>query len=258
MADSVVLHIYMYVMVFLYGILIGSFLNVVICRVPRGESFVKVRSHCEGCGYQLKWYDLIPLFSYLFLGGKCRKCKVKISIQHPIIEGVNGILYCVVFWKFGMSVETLIYCLVFSALLALSVIDFRTYEIPRGFEYVIGTLAILYTIWDYQNWLSHVIGFFAVSAMLYALYYISNGAWIGGGDVQLMAVCGLLLGWKLIIAAFLAGCILGSLIHLVRMKLSGENHLLALGPYLSAGVMLMAMWGEEFLQWYLHTLGLGM
>lgn len=255
MIDSTVLNIFMYVMSFLYGIVIGSFLNVVICRVPRKESIVKVRSHCENCGYQLKWYDLIPLFSYLFLGGKCRKCRAKIDIQHPVIEGANGILYCIVFWKFGISVETLIFCLTFSALLALSVIDFRTYEIPRGFEYVIGALAIVRLICDYQNWLSYVIGFFAVSAVLYALFYISDGAWVGGGDVQLMAVCGLLLGWKLIIVAFLLGCILGSVIHLVRMKVSGEDHCLALGPYLSAGVMLTIMWGEEFVNWYLNMLG---
>ncbi len=91
------LQISMYILIFLYGIVIGSFLNVVIVRVPRKESIVKVRSHCENCGYQLKWFDLIPIFSYLVLGGKCRKCKTKISAQHLVLEVLNGILYVFTF-----------------------------------------------------------------------------------------------------------------------------------------------------------------
>ena len=240
------LEIFMYLMVFLYGIVIGSFTNVVICRVPRKESIVKVRSHCESCGYQLQWYDLVPLFSYIFLGGKCRKCKAK----------MNGLLYLIVFARFGFAIESIIFCLVGSALFALSVIDFRTYEIPVGFQYFIGTLGIIRVIFDYENWLNYVIGFFAVSIVLAIIYYVSNGAAIGGGDVKLMAVCGLLLGWKLIIIAFFVGCMLGSVIHLTRMKFSGENHVLAMGPYLAAGVMLTALWGEQFLAWYLGMIGL--
>ena len=245
-----------YIIVFLYGIVIGSFLNVVICRVPRKESIVRVRSHCEGCGYQLQWYDLIPLFSYIFLGGKCRRCKQTISIQHPLIEGLNGVLYLIIFWRFGFSVETLIFCLLSSALLALSVIDFRTYEIPVGFQYFIGALGVIRVIFDISNWQEYVIGFFAVSVVLAVLYYVSKGTAIGGGDVKLMAVCGLLLGWKLIILAFLIGCILGSIIHLLRMKISGEDHVLAMGPYLSAGVMIAVLWGQQFIIWYLGLAGL--
>ena len=124
--------ILLYTIIFLYGIIIGSFLNVVIYRLPLKENIVTTRSHCMSCGYQLRWYDLVPLFSWLLLGGKCRKCKAKISIQYPIIEALNGILYIFVFMKFGVSVDSLLYCLLFSALLALSVIDFRTYEIPVG------------------------------------------------------------------------------------------------------------------------------
>lgn len=245
------LQISMYILIFLYGIVIGSFLNVVIVRVPRKESIVKVRSHCENCGYQLKWFDLIPIFSYLVLGGKCRKCKTKISAQHLVLEVLNGILYVFTFFIAGFSVPTVLLCLLFSALLALSLIDFKTYEIPVGFQYVIFVLAVCRTILDRANWSEHVIGFFAVSVVLYLMYVISKGAAIGGGDVKLMAVCGLLLGWKLIIFAFLLGCIIGSVIHLIRMKVSGEGHVLAMGPYLSAGVAVAVLWGNEFLQWYL-------
>lgn len=247
------LKVLLYIIIFLYGIVIGSFLNVCICRIPRKESIVKVRSHCESCGYQLKWYDLVPLFSYLFLGGRCRKCKAKISVQHPLIEVLNGALYILIFIVCGISVESLLYCFAGSALLALSVIDFKTYEIPVGFNIFIGALGIVRVITDYQNWLLYVIGFVAVSAFLYLLYVLSKGRAIGGGDIKLMAACGLLLGWKLIILAFLIGCVVGSAVHLIRMKVSGEDHVLAMGPYLSVGVMVAALWGNMFLTWYFGT-----
>lgn len=250
------LKILLYIIVFIYGIIIGSFVNVCICRIPKKESVVKVRSHCESCGYQLKWYDLVPLFSYLCLGGKCRKCRAKISVQHPIIEVLNGFLYILVLSVCGLSIESLLYCLAGSALLALSVIDFRTYEIPVGFNIFIGALGIVRVITDYTNWSLYLIGFVAVSAFLYVLYIISKGRAIGGGDIKLMAVCGLLLGWKLIILAFFIGCIMGSVIHVIRMKVSGEEHVLAMGPYLSMGVMTAALWGNTFLNWYLDSMGL--
>ena len=225
--------ILLYIVIFLYGIVIGSFLNVLIYRIPKKENIVTTRSHCMNCGYQLRWYDLVPLFSYLALGGRCRKCKAHISVQYPVIEALNGVLYLLVFWKYGMSVDSLVYCLLFSALLALSVIDFRTYEIPVGFNLFILALGLIHGAFHYTQWLDFLIGFLCVS-------------------VKLMAVCGLLLGWKLIIFAFLLGCIIGSVIHLIRMKVSGEGHVLAMGPYLSAGVAIADLWGNEFLQWYLH------
>lgn len=243
--------VYLYIVVFLYGITVGSFLNVVIYRLPKHENIAIVRSHCMSCGYQLKWYDLIPLFSYLALGGKCRKCKAKISVQYPLIEGLNGILYMAVFAVYGMSIETLLYCLFFSALVALSVIDFRTYEIPVGINYFILALGLIRVVTDLQNWLQYGIGLLAVSAFLRILYQISDGAWIGGGDVRLMAAGGLLLGWKYIILAFVIGCILGSIIHVARMKITKADHVLAMGPYLAMGMMITVFFGEPILNWYL-------
>ena len=248
------LKIVLYIIIFLYGIVIGSFVNVCICRIPRGESIVKVRSHCENCGYQLRWYDLIPLFSYLVLGGKCRKCRERISVQHLIIEVLNGCLYVLIFSVCSISVESLLYCLAGSALLALGIIDFKTYEIPVGFNIFIGILGIVRVITDYTNWLEYIIGFVAVSAFLYLLFILSKGRAIGGGDIKLMAACGLLLGWKLIILAFLIGCIVGSVVHVIRMRFSGESHVLAMGPYLAVGVMVAALWGNAFLTWYFGTM----
>lgn len=243
-----------YITVFLFGIVIGSFLNVVIYRVPKGENIVVVNSHCMNCGYQLSWYDLVPIFSWLALRGKCRVCGDKISVQYPLIEALNGVLYLVVFHRYGVSIESLLYCLLFSALLALSVIDFRTFEIPVGFNYFILALGLIRVATDWRNWATYVIGFLAVSTCLYLLYIVSDGRAIGGGDVKLMATCGLLIGWKLIILAFLLGCILGSVIHVIRMRVTNESHVLAMGPYLSMGVALTVLYGEPFLQWYIHGL----
>ena len=245
------LDIFLYIVVFLYGLLIGSFLNVLIYRIPKKENIAVVRSHCMKCNYQLKWYDLVPLFSWLFLRGRCRKCKEKISVQYPIIEALNGCLYLLVFHHFGLSIDSLLYCLLFSALLALSVIDFRTYEIPVGFNYFILALGLVRVVTDYQNWLQYVIGFFSVSIFLFLIVVLSGGRAMGGGDVKLMATCGLLIGWKLIILAFLLGCILGSVIHIIRMKVSGEDHVLAMGPYLSMGVALAILFGNQWINWYL-------
>lgn len=245
------LTVFLYIIVFLYGITIGSFLNVLIYRLPKKENIVTTRSHCMSCGNQLKWYDLVPLFSYLVLRGKCRKCKARISVQYPLIEGLNGMLYILIFAVYGISIETLLYCLLSGALLALSVIDLRTYEIPVGFQYFILVLGIVRVATDFKNWLFYVIGFFAVSVFLYLIVLISKGAAMGGGDVKLMAVCGLLIGWKLILLSLAVGCILGSVIHLLRMKFSGQDHVLAMGPYLSLGVMISVLWGNRFLTWYL-------
>lgn len=248
--------IFLYIVIFLYGIVIGSFLNVCIYRLPKKENIVKVRSHCMSCGYQLKWYDLIPLFSYLFLRGRCRKCGEKISIQYPLIEVLNGVLYLFIFAEYGLSIETLLYCLLFSALITLSVIDFRTFEIPLGINIFILALGLIRIVTDYTNWPQYVIGLFLVSTFLFIIYLVTHGRGIGGGDVKLMAACGLLLGWQLILTGFVAGCIIGSVVHLLRMKISGEGHVLAMGPYLSAGVMLAVLWGEQFLVWYRSCLGL--
>jgi len=246
----------LYLIVFLYGIVIGSFLNVCIYRIPKKENIVTVRSHCMECGYHLRWYDLIPLFSWLFLKGKCRKCGSKISAQYPIIEASNGVLYVVIFLVKGASVESLLYCLLFSALLTLSIIDFRTYEIPVGFNIFIALLGVARVATDYRNWLNYLIGALCVSLFLLLLFIVTHGRAIGGGDIKLMAACGLVLGWKLIILAFFTGCIVGSVVHVIRMKVSNADRVLAMGPYLSIGVAIAALWGNLFLNWYLSFLGI--
>lgn len=238
--------------IFLFGIVIGSFLNVCIYRIPKGEDIVKVNSHCMSCGYQLKWYDLVPILSYICLGGKCRKCKTKLSCQYPLIEAANGLLYVLIFAVNGLNIESGLYSLMASALLVLSVIDFRTYEIPFGINVFIFIIAIIHLVLDVTNWNTYVIGFFSVSTFLYLMFVFSHGKAIGGGDIKLMAAAGMMLGWKKILLAFVLGCILGSVIHLLRMKISKAEHVLAMGPYLALGIMIATLWGDSLIQMYLN------
>ena len=255
--------IVIYVIAFIFGIVIGSFLNVLIFRMPKGEDIASKRSHCMSCGYQLRWFDLIPLFSWIILRGRCRKCHEKISIQYPIIEALNGILYVVILLLCGIKIDSILFCLASSALLALSVIDFRTYIIPIGFNIFILALGVIRIICKLaidgdalSSVVPYVIGMFAVSVPLGILWFLSKGRAIGGGDVKLMGAAGLLLGWKLVLLAFVLGCIIGSFIHIARMKISKAGRVLAMGPYLAAGIMIVILFGEKLLGWYTGLLGL--
>lgn len=245
--------ILLYSFIFLYGIVIGSFLNVCILRLPAKESLLP-GSHCTSCGHQLRWYDLFPLFSYLLLKGRCRYCGAKISAQYPLVEGINGLLYIIVFMANGVGFMSILYCLMTSALLVISIVDWRTYEIPFPCSLFLLGLGIIACVLDSPRLVEHLIGLVAVSAALYLLYLLSGGRAIGGGDVKLMGAAGLLLGAKLIILAFFLGCILGSVIHLLRMKLSGAQRVLAMGPYLSAGIFISVLWGTRMIEWYLGLL----
>ncbi len=249
------LHLF-YVIVFLYGIVIGSFMNVCIYRIPKKENIPIVRSHCMTCNHQLKWYDNIPLISWvILLRGRCRYCKAPISPQYPLVEFANGVLWVLTAVVKGLSIDSLLYALLFSALLTLSIIDFRTYEIPAGINIFILALGLIMTVLHNAEWLDHVIGFLAVSIPLYIIILVTDGRGIGGGDMKLMATAGLMLGWKLIILAFALGCIIGAPIHLIRMKVSGADRVLAMGPYLSIGIFIAALWGNSLISWYLQMVG---
>lgn len=244
-----------YVIIFLFGVVIGSFLNVCIYRIPKHETIVTEHSHCMQCGYRLRWYDLVPVVSYLCLRGKCRNCRAGISAQYPIVEFLNGIAYVIVFAVNGWEIRSILYCFLFSALLVLSVIDVRTKEIPFGINLWILALGAVQLVIDRTHWTSYGIGFLAVSTLLELILLFSGGRAIGGGDVKLMAAAGLLLGWQKIVLAFFLGCIIGSVLHIARMKLAGAGRALAMGPYLSAGIMISALWGEQMIRAYMSLLG---
>ena len=218
------------------------------------------------CGYQLRWFDLIPIISWIALRGKCRCCKAKLSPQYPIIEAANGLLWVICFLVKDLTVEALILCFSISALLALSIIDERTREIPFGFNVFLFAMGVLMTLYD-STWaerpfdcfylpafLYHIIGMLCVSLVLWLLYQFSGGRAIGGGDVKLMFSAGLLLGWPKIILAFVIGCVAGAIIHVIRMKVAGAEKVLAMGPYLAAGIFIAALFGQQIISAYLNIL----
>ena len=244
-------YIILYIVIFLIGISIGSFLNVCIYRIPKKEDIVFERSHCMSCGNVLKWYELIPLFSFLVQGGKCRNCKTKLSVQYPLIELLNGLIYVWIFMAKGFQPESILFCICASVLIVISVIDWRTYEIPFGCNIIIGILGIVRVFLNLAHWYDYVIGFFAVSGLFLIIYWITKGRGIGGGDIKLMAAAGLLLGWQNILLSLMIGSIAGSVIHLALMKIQGKDRVLAFGPYLAFGIFISMLYGNDIITWYL-------
>ena len=254
LSELILFTIFLYIIICLFGITIGSFLNVCIYRIPKKENIATKRSHCMECNTQLKWYDLVPLFSWLFLRGKCRYCKAKISVQYPLVELANGIGYVWIVYVNGFNFISILYCLCFSAMLALSVIDLRTFEIPVGFNIFILGLGVVRAIYDFEHIWTYIIGMVCVSGFLFILYLLTAGRGIGGGDIKLMAVAGLLIGWQNIIVALCVGCVLGSIIHVTLMLALKKERMLAFGPYLSLGIFLAMLYGKPLFDWYVSLI----
>lgn len=255
------------VFTFLIGCCIGSFLNVLIYRIPIGMDFKRGRSMCFSCKHQLHAIDLVPLFSWLFLGGKCRYCKAKISCQYPIVEAITGAAFTAIYWlatdcKINLSLVG--YCIAFSALLVTAVIDYRTMEIPDsmwitvfvGSLFVYAQELIADGGFNLKCFLTRFIGIFAASGILLILALITKGG-MGGGDIKLMAACGFLLGWKQVILALIMGAAIGTL-YLVFMAVKNKGKVpkkVPFGPHLSIAVVICIFAGGKILNWYLSLCG---
>ena len=242
----------LYLIIFLMGLVIGSFLNVCIYRIPKKEDIVFGRSKCRSCGEMLKWYELIPVVSFLSHGGRCRHCNEKISIQYPLVELANGMIYVWVVAVIGWTWESLLFCLCASVLLVLGIIDERTFEIPLGCNILIGILGMIHLLLDLTHWLDYVMGMCIVSGLFLIAYYATRKKGIGGGDIKLMAAAGLLLGWQKILLALFIGSVLGVVIHFTLMKFKGKDRVLAFGPYLAVGIFIAMLYGDQILFWYLN------
>lgn len=188
----------------------------------------------------------IKIFLFYDTYKKIEIYKIKI-FSFPILEGINGILYSIIFIENGRNTMSVIYCLMESALLVIAIIDWYTYEIPLSINIFLGILGIIATVLDREQLVSHLMGAVFVSGILFSLYCMTKGTAIGGGDIKLMAASGLLIGWKKITMALFIGCIIGSIIHLIRMKRYHLSHIFAMGPYLSMGIFFAAIWGEKWI-----------
>lgn len=247
-----------YLFVFLIGINIGSFLNVCIYRIPLGKTIVKGRSYCPKCDKLIPWYYNIPVISYLFLRGKCGYCKSPISLIYPAVELLNGILYSAAFFVYGFNITAILTALLISLLIVTSFIDSKYQIIPDGLVLSILVLGLVNSIYQVMftqiPWQTFVIGFFAASVPLFLLGLVYEGG-LGGGDIKLMAVCGLFTGWKLILLSLLLGDVIAFLYVAVLFmkKKAKKGTAIPFGPFLSAGIIGSMLIGDQILNWYIRV-----
>ena len=251
--------ILMGVLCFLLGASIFSFLNVIICRLPKKESFVKGHSHCTACGTELKARDLVPVFSWLCLRGKCRYCGAPISGRETLLEIFGGAAAVICFFR---SLQTpmagLTGYLLLCALTVAAMVDLNTMEIPDGCHIFIALLAVVraFTV-PGVSIPGRLSGAVCVSVPMLLLALVINGAF-GGGDIKLMAACGLFLGWKLVLPAFFLGAVIGGIqgVVLLAGKKAERKTRFAFGPGLCAGVLLSLLFGNAMIAGYLSLFGL--
>ncbi|MBM7613985.1 prepilin peptidase [Alkaliphilus hydrothermalis] len=246
----------MTLMIFLYGMIIGSFLNVCIWRVPRGESIIFPPSHCPNCNTRLKLYDLVPVLSYISTGGKCRYCFNQISTQYPLVEVANGLLYLLIFHKYGFSIDSLIYCLLGSLLLVIGIVDYYSQIIPNEFIITGFGILLILNIKSYTTepslLLSGVVGLIIAGGFFLFIAIITAGG-MGGGDIKLMAMLGLWLGWKLVLLVMLLSFVLGALgsLILISLKIKGRKDYIPFGPFIGIATLLTVLYGDDIINLYI-------
>lgn len=234
------------ILFFILGSVIGSFLNVLAYRIPKKESIVKGRSHCTHCGKQIKNIDLIPVLSYLMLGGKCRWCKKRISPRYMMVELLTACSYLAAYLVLGFSGELIYALILFPVLIILSLWDLDHKEIPYTCSIIIAVMGVVSIFTSQVPWYEHLIGAVIVAVPFGVLCFL--GA-MGGGDVQLMAAAGLLLGWSIVPSA-LVGIIIGALFGIV-VKAVTKSNVIVFGPFLSIGIFVGYLWGEGIINGYL-------
>lgn len=253
-----------YAVIFLFGICIGSFLNVVILRLPKQESLIKRSSHCMTCGAKIRACDLIPVFSWLFLKGKCHSCGEKISPRYPIVESLNGFLYVLTFMALDLNAESIITCVMMSLLIIVALMDWDTLEIDERILALIFILSVPMAIFsDTLSISERIIGSLCVSIPFFVIGEISrifikkrfkeDFRAIELGDTLLMIASGAVLGTQAIIVSALIGIIAAAIGGSIY-KFATGNSKFAFGPFLSLGIAIGALWGNSIAGWYIGLL----
>ncbi len=252
-----------YLLILALGLCIGSFLNCVIYRLEKNVSFVKGRSYCPNCKHQLIWLDLVPVFSFLFLGGKCRYCRQKISIEYPIVEIVTSLLFLLIF-KYQFSsinfegiITILFWWYVASSLVVIFVYDLKYCLIPDSVLFPAIAITFLYQLFfHFHLLLNYGLATVIAPGFFLAIFLVSKGKWMGFGDVKLAILLGLLLGFPNILVglflAFFFGAIIGVLLLWLNKK--GLKSEIPFAPFLILGTFVALFWGEQIIHWYTHFL----
>lgn len=238
---------------FLLGLCVGSFLNVVIARLPEGRSIVSPGSACPRCGNPIQWFDNLPLVSYALLRGRCRHCGEPISVRYPLVELVTGLLYVLAVWEKGLTLDLVPALLVLTALVAITAIDLDRQLIPDAISLpgiVVGFVSSVFI--GQPRWLDSLLGILVGGGIFFVIIVASRGG-MGGGDMKLGAMLGAFLGWKAVLVAILIAVLTGGVIAvaLLLMGQRGRKDALAFGPYLALGGAISLFWGPALLEWYL-------
>lgn len=241
------------------GSLVGSFLNVCISRLPKEESIIWPGSHCPYCKKPIRFYDNIPLVSYVLLMGKCRNCKKPISIQYPLIEGITALSSLFLFMKFGPSLSYLFYFAFVAALIVITVIDLYHQIIPDVISLPgIGVGLIASLILPQITFLNSLFGVLLGGGSLFLVAtcyeWLFKREGMGGGDVKLLAMIGAFLGWKAVILTILLSSLIGSITGILIMVVKGKDFKYAIpfGPFLSLGAAISLFYGQNIINWYLY------
>ncbi len=242
-----------YLITLIIGLLFGSFFNVCIYRIPRGESIVFPASHCPHCNQDIKPWDNIPVLSYLILGGKCRFCKAGISRRYPAVELLTACLFLYTVHHFSISWNTLVYLIFVSALLVISFIDIDHRIIPDNISLPGILLGFLASFLLPLHWYESLLGILGGGGVILAVGYLGELVFkkeaMGGGDVKLLAMIGAFLGWKLALLTIFFGSLVGAAIGVVMKLFTGDEYI-PFGPFLSIGALAALFFGERFLHWY--------
>ena len=241
------------VAVVLIGLVIGSFLNVVIARVPERRSLVHPRSSCPGCGTMIAWYDNIPILSFLALRGRCRACAMPIPWRYPLVEAVTGALFLAAYAAFGLTLDAAVAAVLLAALVAITAIDLQYQIIPDVISLpgiLAGCLANVAT--GRVPWVDSLLGI-VVGGGLFMVIILASGGGMGGGDMKLGAMLGAFLGWKVVLVAVFAAVILGGslALGLLASGKRGRKDPIPFGPFLAAGGAAGLFYGERVVRWYL-------
>ena len=251
-----------YIVAFIFGAVVGSFLNVCICRLPKGESVVSPPSHCPACGYKIPFYDNVPIVSYLLLRGACRSCGAPISLQYPLVELITALLALFLFMRFGLSFPFAVLFLFCAAMVVITFIDLEHFIIPDVIS--LPGIAIGFVVSFFiprLGWQGSLLGILAGGGSLYlvaTLYHLFTGKeGMGGGDIKLLAMMGAFFGWKAVPFIIFTSSLVGSVIGVTVMLIQKKDSKLAIpfGPFLALGALLYIFFGRQVIQWYLNLGG---
>lgn len=258
----------MAVIAFVIGLIVGSFLNVCIWRLPREEQVVRGRSHCPACSHLIPWYDNLPLVSFIWLRRRCRFCRAAISWRYPAVELLAGVSLAAVVARWGLTGPALVYAALLCALIVVTFIDAREQVIPDVVTVPGTALAVVASaLWPSLHETASRGGALGASLLGAAVgagaTYLMGvvGQWLfrkeamGLGDVKLMALLGAVLGWQRVLFVFFLAPVLGSLVG-VPLRVVRKQELIPYGPFLSVAAVIVLWWGRELVAWYFQLIGL--